>query len=584
MMKSFSKLMFATLLATGFWACSDEVDVPDNGGTETKDKVYMSFDLQLPTATRSETDDSGTTNSDANPDSEEGQTSENTVSSVVVVLATYTTGTYPTYTYLTHSKTGYNLAGQGTSYTVTFEPNGPLESAANQNVAVFVICNPPSDFEANKLFDGGTDAKSTGSITSDNLTSNIASANNFLMANKSITKIQLPSSDDMYKKHNTPGSAFFLGTVEVERTVARFDFRAWGELDANGNQLQDNKYTVETKSATDNTATVQVVLTDMALLNLSKEYYYLRRVAANSSANNAYDTDAITICGDEVNNNFVVDTDAATKLSSWSNLSSWTADTYLLYNMGSASSVNLGTLWTTVSKGQTTSITEIVKGFEDKWDNATETTDQKTYRFWRYATENTMPSVNSQIQAFSTAVLFKGKIVTTESTDTRLSGTKAYVLKNVLYGTWEQVKSKVESITASETNAGLLELKSAYETAAATMEENATEPSKADAVDAGFTVYERDSTEDDFEVYYYYKNRHNDNNNPTTMGIMEYAVVRNNVYKLTVESISKFGHPADPAGDPDPIDPSDPDEEKVVYFTVSVRVLPWVVRVNNIEF
>ena len=68
------------------------------------------------------------------------------------------------------------------------------------------------------------------------------------------------------------------------------------------------------------------------------------------------------------------------------------------------------------------------------------------------------------------------------------------------------------------------------------------------------------------------------------MGIMEFAVVRNNVYKLCVDKISILGHPADPGKDPDPVDPNEPDENSDVYFTVSVQVLPWVVRVNSITF
>ncbi|MBP3613099.1 MAG: fimbria major subunit, partial [Rikenellaceae bacterium] len=46
--------------------------------------------------------------------------------------------------------------------------------------------------------------------------------------------------------------------------------------------------------------------------------------------------------------------------------------------------------------------------------------------------------------------------------------------------------------------------------------------------------------------------------------------------------------PTDPENpenpDPDPVDPTDPDEEKNYYFNVTVKVLPWVVRVNHIEF
>ncbi len=65
---------------------------------------------------------------------------------------------------------------------------------------------------------------------------------------------------------------------------------------------------------------------------------------------------------------------------------------------------------------------------------------------------------------------------------------------------------------------------------------------------------------------------------------MEFAVVRNNVYKLAVTKIDRLGHPRNSDDDPDPVDPEDPDENGDAYLTLSVEVLPWVVRVNNIEF
>ena len=49
-------------------------------------------------------------------------------------------------------------------------------------------------------------------------------------------------------------------------------------------------------------------------------------------------------------------------------------------------------------------------------------------------------------------------------------------------------------------------------------------------------------------------------------------------------NITKFGHPTPGGIDPDPIDPDDPDESGEYYFKVSVKVLPWVVRVNHIGF
>ncbi|MDE6771030.1 MAG: fimbria major subunit, partial [Muribaculaceae bacterium] len=59
---------------------------------------------------------------------------------------------------------------------------------------------------------------------------------------------------------------------------------------------------------------------------------------------------------------------------------------------------------------------------------------------------------------------------------------------------------------------------------------------------------------------------------------MEFATVRNNVYKLKVTNINRWGNPGDK-----PTDPDDPDENPEVYFRVRVEVLPWVVRINNIE-
>ena len=75
-----------------------------------------------------------------------------------------------------------------------------------------------------------------------------------------------------------------------------------------------------------------------------------------------------------------------------------------------------------------------------------------------------------------------------------------------------------------------------------------------------------------------------DNGELGQMGPMEFAVVRNNVYKLAVTGINKLGHPRISDNDPDPINPDDPDESGDVYLTLSVEVLPWTVRINNIEF
>lgn len=104
---------------------------------------------------------------------------------------------------------------------------------------------------------------------------------------------------------------------------------------------------------------------------------------------------------------------------------------------------------------------------------------------------------------------------------------------------------------------------------------------------AGITIYQSSNDAKygtGYYCYYTYWNRHNDNGLPATMGPMEFGVVRNNVYKLSVTKISRLGHPRISANDPDPDKPDKPDESDNVYISVSCEVIPWVVRINEIEF
>ncbi len=103
----------------------------------------------------------------------------------------------------------------------------------------------------------------------------------------------------------------------------------------------------------------------------------------------------------------------------------------------------------------------------------------------------------------------------------------------------------------------------------------------------GFTLYEASVDNQDgagYYCYYYYWNRHNDNGRNGIMGPMEFAVVRNNVYKLAVTAIHALGHPRISENDPDKPTPDTPDEETNLYISVSCEVLPWTVRVNNAVF
>ena len=332
---------------------------------------------------------------------------------------------------------------------------------------------------------------------------------------------------DKLKKCTTPQNPYNLGAHTVERSMARFDYKQSGAFDMG--------------------AGITLTLTDAALINQSKAHYMFRRVTAGTVAT----AEGALVGGVETPNNWVVDTD-------------WGSKTPAGFDKQLGDPANWS--WTPLAN-----ITA-----EDNYAG--------DYKIWCYAKENTIPGIDAQKHNVSTGVVFKGELAAGEGASDAVktalgSGKRIYVLNNTLYGAWSDVKVAATAENADPT------LAAAYNQAAASITGEATEPTSAAAAAAGFTGYS--PKDGKYYVYYYYWNRHNDNLDPYTMGVMEFAVVRNNVYKLAVNAINRFGHP-DPTNptdpDPDPVDPDDPDESVNYYFNVTVKVLPWTVRINNIEF
>lgn len=78
------------------------------------------------------------------------------------------------------------------------------------------------------------------------------------------------------------------------------------------------------------------------------------------------------------------------------------------------------------------------------------------------------------------------------------------------------------------------------------------------------------------DCYYPYWIRHSNNKDALVMGIMEFGIVRNNIYKLSVSSLNGFGITK--------LDPDTPDENFELYLEVDLYVEDWVLRFNeNIE-
>jgi hypothetical protein len=82
-----------------------------------------------------------------------------------------------------------------------------------------------------------------------------------------------------------------------------------------------------------------------------------------------------------------------------------------------------------------------------------------------------------------------------------------------------------------------------------------------------------EKTDDGYRCYYTYWIRHYDNYKATSMGVMEFAVVRNNLYRMLITNVSGLGY-----GEGDlPVDPDIPDEGET-FLKVVLNVKPWIVR------
>lgn len=332
-----------------------------------------------------------------------------------------------------------------------------------------------------------------------------------------------------------------LGACYVERAMARFDY-----MPING-----GIYTLADG--------MTVTLTDAALINQSKEFYLLRRVSDNGTNTNW------TVGGAETPMNYVVDTDYAAKNDGYNES--------LVNNFDAHLTLPANWTWKSIKPD------DLVKA--DNWNgtddgttglNPNPTHELNDYYVWQYAKENTIPGVEIQENGISTGVVFKGEL--TGDIVTNASGAPIYVFDGKLYGTWTQVVAAAAETSAPE----------ALKFAVANCNNSGT-PKDAETLAAnGFKGFS--AVDGKYYTYYYYWNRHFDNADNKGMGQMEFAVVRNNVYKLCVDTITGYGHPT-PGGsdpDPDPVDPTDPDESGEYYFKVTAKVLPWVVRVNHIGF
>lgn len=507
-------------------ACSHdsvvETDGKDSGVTgNTLITIYFNLPENITSGTRATSNNTYTrTEGNDNDYQHQGTVTENTVSSVNLILMEATqNGNNYTYNKVVAVVKGIipsKVAGSDSQYSFTTQVSLPAG-----DYRIFLIANPDnSTDEMSQLsadntamtFNNFKDIK-RNSTTLEQLEKQLYAPYHFLMTNKYASN----ASDIVTCK---PGGSTSV-TIDMQRAAARIDY-IYNETDE---KTKKNIFTTNVAPYNKQTEKVSIKLTQAALFNISKSFYYFKHISADETADNA------TIDASATEGNFVIDTDWNSKAASFAPLTAEINESDFPNKELSTFDANNSIVYADVS----------YKG---------------TQLF--YTSENTVPT-NAQLKRTCTGVLLKGEFGLDESKQDILNGCIAILVHNhIIY-------------PAEETGA-LSELNEALTTEYG--EKITITKDTEDATLKSYNVqrFTRTSITEPFVTYYPIFMRHRNNNDNNVAGPMEFSVVRNTIYRFRVKSISGLG--------PD-IDPEDPVEEPA-QIDIAVSVADWVDR--DIEF
>lgn len=575
-------LLLAGLVPVLAWSCSDDkLQGGENTPPSTASQNYMEVSIKMPITTRT---------ASPSTETEDGQDYENSVKEVLVVVVNVKDKEQEGDIYhvkeegeicfvksvgiaQSPDKTTEGVHGNNKSYTARIN-NVTLDTNSDKYYAVYAFVNPPremyNDYNGKLTQTGWKDQSEMA--TTETVTEFITkyadkAQERFFMTDTNVGTGNYSGPDRKQAVHFVAeeGNYKLAATAKVERAVARFDYKAAND---------ENEY--EIKDRNTNATQLTVTLEGYKLMNVSKSFYHLKRVAAKKEGDNTDpDETKITYGGAETVTNYVVDCDWNSTNGKKTWLSKITEDGQEPLE---ALAIRKGLFFTPLANSEIDE-EENNEPYLPLDFKEPENIADPAYYIMGYCTENTVPSVASQQNGLSTAVVFKAKVsgdFINEATTAAL-----YEYNGSFYNNWDSFKkawnisgnTSLEAVNEPTTSEELKTLRETLKGKAKRIPIQGVDGNKYG------------------NVYYIYWNRHNDNGQNTNMGIMEFAVVRNNIYKLSISKISELGHPNDPTNptypqepDPDPVNPPKPDEQNKAYMEVDVQILDWTVRVNDIEF
>lgn len=566
--------MLVTALAAG---CAQENigNAPSEGGGMSATS-YVSLSFASPQGTPTRANPTGGETGDGQ---ETGQDDENAITSAVAFFyqGTDQKGVNSDGTTLIKAVVSFNNIGNGTDenstgidrkYTTTPQQVDLDDGTYN----VIVVANP------------GTDWWTGRSLTLADVRDHIQTTAWTVSGSDYSDFVMTSAADATLTLNSNPSTAPAKATVNVERMAARLDYKAEASYPCTDPAYPD--------------ATVEI--TGAALVNnLTAGSYLLKRVAD--------DVDGVpTYLGNEtpdagVQTNYVLDPWTADKKSDNNNftIGGETKTAEDLYGEWFGYISQNPNDWADyVQPG-----TEVTVGTE-KWQRI------------GYTLENTTAAEEAG-KRYSTGVVFKAKFhpakVTSYTNSTYTDGATFFAYGKTLYAsmedmmigfyghkfnngfsgiqnckTWDDVKSFIESTLLGNDPSGyrdyLLKQVNDHQGESLTQTElTSLEWSNYMLNECGYSkdengkvVLDQNSkvtrialqlygtrTYEDATCYYTWWVRHSNDNNDDAKGIMEYAIVRNNIYKLTVNSIYSLGGEI----------PEDDDDEGII---LDVYVNDWL--------
>lgn len=502
-------------------ACSPDSVVDTDGiGSGVADNTLITIYFNLPgnatPETRSLLNGAGTrAEGEEYNEQQPGTDTENTVSTVNLILMEATSQNGGSYTYgkiaaVVKDILAEKVEGESQKYRFTTEVLLPAG-----NYRIFLIANPDNSADemaqldnSSMTFDAFKDIQRS-CTTLDQLEKQLYTDNRFLMTSEY-------ASDQSDIIECKPGGTA-TATLRMQRAATRIDY-IYNETDEN---TQKNIFTTDVALYNNLNNKVSIKLTRAALFNISKSFYYFKHISADETADNA------TIDASATEGNFVIDTDWNSKAASFAPLRAEINESDFPNKELSAFDANNSIVYADVS----------YKG---------------TQLF--YTSENTVPT-NAQLKGTCTGVLLKGEFGLDESKQDILNGCTDILVHNHIIYPAEDTGALSELNEALTTEYGK-EITITKNTDAATLKTYNVQR------------FTREDATKPFVTYYPVFMRHRNNNDNNVAGPMEFSVVRNTIYRFRVKSISGLG--------PD-IDPEDP-VEKPAQIDIEVSVADWVDR------